>query len=591
MLIEKITKIQPLLKKLVVIVSVFILIICILPRCAKIVTPTGGAKDTLAPVLVRSNPAMNALNFKGNKITLLFNEIVQLKDIQKKLAVSPPMIKKPELLQRGKSIEIRFKDTLKDNTTYTIYLADAIVDNNEGNPINNFEFAFSTGNSIDSLTLSGVIKNAFTLLPEENIFVMLYKDQNDSTPIKQLPQYLTRSNKHGLFFFKNLQSCDYKVFALKDNNSNYKFDQINEDIAFQNEIIKKEMLKNPSLIDTNRHATRDINLLMFKENNRFQARLGFSRSKRRKLALTFTKKPEGQVLLTPLNFKVNNEWYLTETNRSKDSLIYWITNDKINALDTLIFKVSYLKTDSLQQLKPKLDTLKFIYTEKEVVQKRKRNKDKTEKKIYLNVTSNIKNSQIAKPNKPFELTFPIPLEKIDESLISVTNLKDSSKIGNIKLGKDSINPRLYRFNHAWEPDVTYKLEALPGAFVSLDSIANDTIKIQFKGANPDNFGILNFNILNFKNAAIIELLNENKSQVIDRLMVKPDEKVTLKFIDAGKYTLRFIEDSNLNGEWDTGWYLKKIQPERIYYYDEGKSKGVITVRANWESEITFDFNK
>jgi hypothetical protein len=330
---------------------------------------------------------------------------------------------------------------------------------------------------------------------------------------------------------------------------------------------------------------------MFKENNRFQARLGFNRSKRRKLALTFTKKPEGQVLLTPLNFKVNNEWYLTETNRSKDSLIYWITNDKINALDTLIFKVSYLKTDSLQQLKPKLDTLKFIYTEKEVTQKRKKNKDKTEKKVYLNVTSNIKNSQIAKPNKPFELTFPIPLEKIDESLISVTNLKDSSKIGNIKLGKDSINPRLYRFNHAWEPDVTYKLEALPGAFVSLDSIANDTIKIQFKGANPDNFGILNFNILNFKNAAIIELLNENKSQVIDRLMVKPDEKVTLNFIDAGKYTLRFIEDSNLNGEWDTGWYLKKIQPERIYYYDEGKSKGVITVRANWESEITFDFNK
>jgi hypothetical protein len=534
---------------------------------------------------------MNALNFKGNKITLTFNEIVQLKDIQKKLAISPPMIKKPDLLQRGKSIEIRFKDTLKDNTTYTIYFADAIVDNNEGNPLNNFEFAFATGNSIDSLTLSGEIKNAFTLLPEENVFVMLYKDQNDSTPIKQLPQYLTRSNKHGLFFFKNLQSCDYKVFALKDNNSNYKFDQINEDIAFQNEIIKKEILKNPSLIDTNRHTSKDINLLMFKENNRIQARLGFSRSKRRKLALTFTKKPEGRVLLKPLNFKVKNEWYLTETNRSKDSLIYWINNNKINALDTLVFQVSYLKTDSLQQLKPKLDTLKFIYTEKEVVQKRKKNKDKTEKKVYLKVTSNIKSSQIAKPNKPFELMFPIPLQKINESLISITNLKDSSKIGNIKLGKDSINPRLYRFNHAWEPDVTYKLEALPGAFVSLDSIANDTIKIQFKGANPDNFGILNFNLLNFKNAAIIELLNENKSQVIERLMVKPDEKVTLNFIDAGKYTLRFIEDSNLNGEWDTGWYLKKIQPERIYYYDEGKSKGVITVRANWESEITFDFNK
>lgn len=567
------------------------MIICILPRCAKIVTPTGGPKDTLAPVLVRSNPAMNALNFKGNKITLTFNEIVQLKDIQKKLAVSPPMIKKPELLQRGKNVEIRFKDTLKDNTTYTIYFADAIVDNNENNPLNNFEFAFATGSSIDSLTLSGEIKNAFTLLPEENVFIMLYKNQNDSTPIKQLPQYLTRSNKHGLFFFKNLQSCDYKIFALKDNNSNYKFDQVNEDIAFQNENIKKEMLKSPSLIDTSRHAVRDVNLLMFKESNRIQARLGFSRSKRRKLALTFTKKTEGQVLLTPLNFKVDNKWYLTETNRSKDSLIYWITNDKVNALDTLAFQISYLKTDSLQRLKPKLDTLKFIYTEREVTKKRKRDKDKPEKKVYLKVTSNIKNSQIAKPNKPFEFTFPIPLKNIDESLISVTNLKDSSKIGNIKLEKDSINPRLLRFKHVWEPDILYKLEAFPGAFISLDSIANDTVKIQFKGANPDNFGVLNFNLLNFKNAAIIELLNENKSQVIERLMVKPDEKVTLSFIDPGKYTLRFIEDANLNGEWDTGWYLKKIQPERIYYYNEGKTKGILTVRANWENEITFDFNK
>jgi len=502
------------------------------------------------------------------------------------------MVKNPTILQKGKSIEIQLKEPLRENTTYTLYFADAIVDNNEGNPIKNFEFAFSTGSIIDSLAVSGKIINAFTLLPEDNAFVMLYDNQNDSIPIKELPRYLTRADKKGFFILKNLQLNDYKVFALRDNNSNYKFDQVSEDIAFLAEPIKKEALTVPSKIDTSALAKREVNLNMFKENPRIQALTGFSRAERRKLALPFTKKPEGEITLTPLNVKADSSWYLVETNQLQDSVIYWITDDRISAIDTLKIQVSYLKSDSLLRLQPQLDTLRFIYVEKEESRNRKKSKEKEEvKKVFLNGTFNIRNAQAVKPAKPFEVAFPLPLKNINDSLITLTNLKDSSKVGAFKLVKDSLAPRLYRFNNTWASDVSYKFEALPGAFTSLDGIENDTIKVSFKGANPENFGVLIITLLNARNTVIVELLSEKRTQVLERRIVQPGEKVTINFIDPGKYTIRFIEDTNGNGVWDTGWYLKGIQPEKVFYYEEGKTKGVLNIRANWENEITFDFAK
>lgn len=579
------------LKKIVAFLSIILLIVSVFSRCAKIVSPSGGPRDSIAPIMVRSNPAINALNFKGEKVTLTFNEYIVLKDIQKKFVISPPMAKKPEIVQRGKSIDINFNEPLKENTTYTLYFADAIVDNNEGNAIKNFEFAFSTGNYIDSLTLTGKILNSYTLLPEEDAYIMLYDKKDDSVSIKEFPRYISRANKMGLFTFKNLKDTTFKIFALKDNNSNYKFDQVTEDIAFQKKFIQREELVKPSLLDTSRAAKRDINLFMFKEKSLIQARTGFSRSQRRKLALAFTKKPEGEVTITPLNANEGNNWFIQETNPAQDSLIYWITNDVISALDTIKAQVRYLKTDSLKQLKPQLDTLRFAFKEEEKRVTRKRKDDKTEevKKVYLKVGCSIKNTQIVKPTKSSEFIFPLPLKHFNEDSILITNLKDSSRQAGIKLFKDSINPRIYRFNYKWTPDIIYKLEALPGAFIAIDGTENDSLEIKFKGANPEGFGILNITLMNVKKLAIVELLNEKKSQVIDRKVVKPNEKISFTFVDPGKYTLRFIEDLNMNGVWDTGWYLKGIQPEKLYYFDDIKTKGIINIRANWENDITFDF--
>ena len=592
MLFIKINKKVNHLKKIIAVFAILLLIISIFPRCAKIVAPNGGPKDTLAPVLVRSQPKLNATKFKENKIIFNFNEFIQLKEIQKKLAISPPMAKRPEFLQRGKNLEIRFKEPLKDSTTYTIYFADAIVDNNEGNAIKNFVFAFSTGETIDSLVVTGKIIDAFTLLPVENAFVLLYEKQNDSVPIKELPRYLTRTNRRGIFTINNIRKNSYKVFALVDNNSNYKFDQISEDIAFTKDTLKGESLIDPSKVDTSKNAKLTLDLRMFKENPRLQAFSGFSRAKRNKLSLAFTKKPEGKVVLNPLNFKADSSWYILEKNQQQDSSIYWITDNNVNKIDTLLFELSYLRSDSLEHLNPKTDTLKMIFVDQEAPKKRKKEKEeKSLKKSSLVVLSSIINAQNVKPNINGVFTFPIPLKKIEKDSITFMNLKDSSIIKGIELLKDTINPRIYRYHYNWQPDIQYSLQMLPGAFTALNGLKNDSININFKGANPDNYGILNVNLLNSTTNVIVQLCNEKKTEVIDYRISKNGEKVTFSFIDPGKYSIRLIEDKNANGVWDTGWYLKGIQPEKVYHYTEGKTKGVLNIRANWENDITFDFSK
>lgn len=582
------------LKKLYLVIPILLLIVSIFPRCAKMVAPTGGPKDTLAPVLVRSQPNLNATKFKGDRIIFYFDEYIQLKDVQKKLAISPPMTKRPELLQRGKNLEIRLKEPLKDSTTYTIYFADAIVDNNEGNPIKNFVFAFSTGEVIDSLAVTGRIFDAYTLLPVENAFIMLYNEQNDSVPIKELPRYLTRSNKKGVFTINNIQSNDYKVFALVDNNSNYKFDQISEDIAFSHDTIKSSFLSDPSKIDTSKTSKKSIKLFMFKENPRVQAFTGSTRAKRNKIALAFTKKPIGEVKISPLNFNADSTWFINERNQQQDSLIYWITNDRISKTDTLKVELSYFKTDSLERLQPKKDTLKLIFVDQqeEPKKKRKLKDDKVIiKKSYLSISSNIKNSQVAKPTLIGEFSFPMPLKSFETDSIRFINLKDSTTLKGIKFIQDTINPRKYKFSYNWQSDISYSIEIMPGAFTSITGLKNDSLIVSFKGANPENFGVLNVNLLNATTNVIVELCNEKRTQVFDYRIAKKGEKVTFTFIDPGKYSIRLIEDTNGNGQWDTGWYLKGIQPERVHHYTEGKTKGILNIRANWENDITFDFAK
>ncbi len=235
--------------KNVTIAIIFLLSAFILTRCAKVVAPTGGPKDEKHPLIVKVEPSFNTVNFNSKKINITFNEFIQLKDLNTNLVVSPPLEEKPEITVKGKTLVIELVSELQDSTTYNIYFGNSVQDFNEGNPIENFEYVFSTGDFIDSLSIKGQVVNSYNLLPEEGVFVMLYKDYEDSVPMKQLPVHVSKTNKEGFFQINNISNNQFKLFCLRDFNKNYLFDLPNEDIAFIDSLISFSLITETT-IDT-----------------------------------------------------------------------------------------------------------------------------------------------------------------------------------------------------------------------------------------------------------------------------------------------------------------------------------------------------
>ncbi len=569
------------MKRILITVGASVLVLLMFPRCAKVVSPTGGPKDTIPPVLVNSNPKLNATGFSGQKIVLEFDEFIQLKELQQKLLVSPPLKSKPQPKQKGKKLELELTDTLKPNTTYTFYFSDAVRDNNEGNPIKNFIFSFSTGQTIDTLTLSGRVLNAITNEPVENALVMLYDSFTDTLPYTTLPNHIAKTDKDGKFTLVNLKPKKYKLVVIDDKNGNYLYNQGTESIGF----ISNEV--NPS-----DKTPKSISIRLFREELPNQIVTGYDRPERNILSLGFSRKPVGGFSLKPVDRLKLMNWYVGEPDNNGDTLKLWIVNDEIANRDTLMAILEYQKTDSLYRLKPQTDTLRFLYYKEEVQQsKRKGKKDEAvQVKKGFTVSTSLPSDRMVIPNVPFELTLPIPIRKADNAKISIFNTTDSIAEEQIKLKVDSLNPRIFRFEKDWKPNTSYKLTILPGAFEDYTGQTNDTLMLEMIGADPEKYGTLRINLTGVSKSAVVELLSE-KGIPVDARTIKGNGIVEFSFVKPGKYRLRFIDDSNSNGKWDSGSYMKRIQPERVIYFTDEKTKGVINIRANWDSELQFSLKQ
>jgi hypothetical protein len=575
------------LKRLVYLIPIAFILSLFFPRCAIIVAPTGGPKDTIPPVLVRSVPTMNATNVKRDRISLTFDEYIKLDKISEKLVLSPPQERLPEFKIRGKSIEMRFFEPLIDSTTYTLYFDDAIVDNNEGNKLENFEFAFSTGSIIDSLRFNGKLIDAFTLEPVQGAFVMLYTSFKDSIPIKERPRYVTKSNKEGLFTLSNLKYNNYKIFALADGNSNYKFDQVSEKIAFHPSPIDKSMLLGPSLAKLQTDSL--LTLYLFQEENRTLYLTDFSRPQRRHIKFGFSRPPVGEVNLKAINAGIDtlSNWYLKGINPMRDSINFWITNDAISRFDSLVVVANYQKTDSVMNLVEVQDTIRLFHIERSQTARRGRREDaEEEKKPVLKIkTSHAKGTSIT-PVENLKLTFGMPLAKKDTSLIELFSITDSAKVMPLGLRIDSLDPRIYHLNQIWKNNTSYQLTVLPGAFTNLDGITNDTLILGFKGADSEQFGIIRVTLSGVTPNILVQLTTD-KGVVVDEKTAQKDGVVTFNYVKPAKYHMRFVHDANQNGVWDTGWYLEGKQPEKVFNYQDGDNRE-IQVRANWEYDLSFN---
>ncbi|MEM9648238.1 MAG: Ig-like domain-containing protein [Bacteroidota bacterium] len=532
------------LKKLLSFLFIFVMALA-LWQCAQRSNPSGGPKDLTPPVLLRTEPENFTTEFKAEKIRLYFDELIKLSDVQNQLIVSPPLKYPPQITPQGgpaKYIEIILKDTLRENTTYTFNFGQSIVDNNEGNPNSFLSYVFSTGTYIDSLTLSGAVKDAFNRKADEFISVMLYEIDTaytDSTIYKTVPNYITNTlDSLPLFHLKNLKPGKYSLVALKDVNKDNLFNQRQDKIGFLQDTIT---IPTDSIYLLNLFLEEpDYNVSVPSYVAKNHILFGYQGNHEDIKIESLTELPDSvKTLIRKDREKDTLDFWLTPTDL--DSIIFTVSNEKMETIDTFTVKTRKLPLDSLQ------------------------------------LSSNVR----GKFN--FEDAFSIlantPIAALDTNQISL--FVSDSISAPYTLALDSLENKV-DFDFAIEPNQSYSFEIMPSAIIDFFGIQNDTLNYRFSTGSFADYGNLRVNVGgDVQYPLIVQLTNED-GETQREIIAEESQIFEFNNLDPSQYRIRVIFDANGNGKWDTGNYLSKIQPERVSYYPD-----VIDVRANWELEQTF----
>lgn len=579
--------------------------------CANMASPSGGEYDLDPPVVVKSNPGFNALHVNTNKIVIEFDENVIVDKPTEKVIITPPQRNLPKIYAVNRRIFVELKDTLLPNTTYTIDFTDAIADNNENNPLDNFALSFSTGSNLDSLCMSGKVLDASNLEPMKGMYVGIHSDLSDTAFTQTKFLRISRTNDAGFFSVKGIAPGKYKIYALDDINRDYMYDNPSESLAFLDSIFvptfepatrtdtvfnKIDPKKVDSLITKSytRFLPDDIVLRSFKSKFQRQYLQNITRTPQ-KLNIIFGAPTEFPTI-KPINVDDIDKWAVLERNVNNDTLTYWIKEpEAISRIDTLAFSMTYLKSDSLNNPIPVIDTLRFVdrtrkKTEKEL-QKEQEKLDKLKEEgkeppiTFLSMKHNISTSMDVYKNITFEFNEPI-IENID-SLQRIVRLQQ--KVDTLynditfQLSPDSLNPRLYTLKHKWEYGKEYKVQIDSAAIHSIFGLWNNTIDQPFKIKEENEYGKLLVRVSGVQKdmPAFIELLDKS-DKPIRKSRVK-DNIAGFNNVSPGEYYMRITLDANDNGVWDTGDYEKKLEPEMVCYYN-----GAIGIRSFSEVEQDFE---
>ncbi len=524
-------------------IPIALLFILSFTDCAKRGRPTGGPKDSIPPIIIKSNPENYSINFNEKEIKIYFDEYIKLKELNKELIISPPLKNQPSItpLSTSKFIKIKITDTLNENTTYSINFGKSIVDNNEENAFKYFKYIFSTGSFIDSLSLKGKINDALLLKPESATTVMLYEVNetfSDSIVYLEKPTYITSTqDSTDTFELSNLKKGDYLLVALKENNNDYMFQPQNDKIGFVNKIIT---------IPTDSVYT--INL--FKETPEYSLSKPKHESKNH---IIFGYQGDAQNLELELASKVPTDFEaVSYRDRKTDSIHYWFKPSIEN--DSLLF---YAKNDFW------LDTLNT------------RMRDLHQDSLKISAI----NSGILTLNDTLNFAANTPIVSLDLEKINVMD-KDSVDIEVSGIMDKEYNTTDIIFNMS--EGQNYTVQFLPGAFTDFYENTNDTLVTRVRTRNLSDYGSLTLSLTNAKDFPyIIQLVNE-RYKVISEEYLSTNKEAFFDYINPGKYYIRIIYDENENKIWDTGNYLKGLQPETVIYYPS-----LLEVRANWSLNETF----
>ena len=611
----------------------------LLVACASIGSPEGGPRDYTPPQVVKSSPAPGTLNFKGNKVEIVFDEIVNLKDQQKKVIISPAPRTQPLIRTVGKKVTIEFRDTLQDNTTYVIDFSNAIEDNNESNQLDGYTFAFSTGDQIDTLAVSGIVLRANDLEPMQHVSVGLHSNLDD-TAFTSIPlERVSRTNDRGLFTIRNLKPGNYHVFALNDVDGDYHMART-EDIAFLDEVIVPSTSEYTSQdtvftfdrrVDTVMTATHtlylpnDLLLCMFNEGYKSHYIKQTNRPDANKLHVLFGAPndtlPQLDIIRPAEHVR---DWYRVEHTPANDSLFYWITDSALIKTDTIIVAMTYLRTDTADQLAQVTDTIRFGYRkpasqvkeeEKKAKEREERAKrlaqllEKQEKAVAQGKDLNegeleeLKELQRIDPNEipkvkmelvkagtvdvgdSIVLKFDTPIAAIDPGGVHLEVKRDtlwvpySGMVPQLRLVDDG-NPMRYWLPVTTLPDSTYRLTIDSAAVTSVYGLHNDKLSKELKVKGLEQYANVFFKV-NVKDSAFVELLGS--SEKVLRTVPVVNGAFELINVSPGTYFLRLTIDSNGNGKWDTGNYKSHLQPEEVYYYPKK-----LRLRANWDMDESWN---
>ena len=578
-------------------------------------SPDGGWYDDDPPRIISSTPADQATNVKEKKITILFNEYIKLADATQNVIVSPPQMEMPEIKAAGKKIVVELKDTLIPNTTYTVDFSDAISDNNEGNPLGNYTYTFSTGERIDTFEVAGYVIDASNLEPVKGILVGLYDDLSDSAFRTKPMLRVSRTNEKGHFVIKGVAPGEYRVYALQDADGDYLFTQKSEMIAFSHQTYqpssgpdtRQDTIWRDSLhidnilqVPYTHFYPDDVVLTAFQEEQTDRYLLKMERQEPNRINIFFSYGNPQVPIIKGLNFNADSAFVL-ETSTKKDSLTYWLRDSMLINQDTLSFSMEYLMTDTAGLLVTQTDTLELVakipyakrlklqqkeYDEWKKDQEKKKKREEPYDSIYPIQPLEIQYimPKAMAPNSAIYLETPTPLAVLDTAAIHLYSKIDSLWY-NAPFEFTPCDSMLRRFKMVadWRPDTEYSLEIDTLAFIDIYGLSSLPYKKGIKVKSLNEFATLEMQMSGVADTNIVVQLVDKSDKPLYTVKSDAGRTATFFYVTPGTYYVRAFVDRNGNGIWDTGNYDADQQAEEWYYYPqeiECKEKWDVTKQWN-----------
>ena len=593
-----------------------------LSRCASMMTPTGGPRDSLPPVIVEMLPdnfTTNLPTVNTGKIYIEFDEFIQIKDQQKEFFTSPAMKKKPTITQRGRGIVIQIRDTLQPNTTYALNFGSAIRDNNEGNPLYSMRYVFSTGPEIDSMLLSGYTADGYKADSVSKSFIWFYPADSveytpdyDSTIFKHTPAVIARAETNGIFIAQNLKPIPYRVYAIEDRNDNQMYEPGTDQVGFLEGTYNPAELPDFAIwYDSLRRyvsAEPQLYLRMFTDKAFRRQLLSQSERPLQHKAMLYFGAPHPQITSLRFDSIPADRVIIDPQTEGRDTLALWFNVPSASLPDTIKGQITYFKHDSVNRLQEVTENLKLAWRLIETKdQERERERLERERRKAEAAGEEWKEpekenpfaykmplSGEVNPEKDLTIDFDYPLAKLDSAALLMTFKTPDNRIEDlpVTIRRDTAQLRRWYIRSEWKLGGEYTLTIPQGAITDIAGFSNDSIVGKYTVFDPEQFATVKIHVAGRNDGSkyIIQLLDANNALQQEKRDITSGD-VQFNYVPAGEIKFRVIEDRNGNGRWDTGNLVERRQPERAEIYKDPAGEETFATKTNWEIEFTMDMNR